>query len=55
MWIELSWGEMISSVDLDQQNWEVNYVVASGFTGEEDDELVKDYWGECRFVTCIHK
>ena len=41
-------GGMIHSVDLGQKNWEVNYVVASGFMGEEDDELVNDYWGECQ-------
>lgn len=37
---------MMHSVDLGQQNWEVNYFVPCGFTGEEEDELVENHWGE---------
>ena len=39
---------MMHSVDLGQQNREVSYLVPCGFTGEEEDELVKDHWGECQ-------
>lgn len=38
-------GGKMCSEDAGQQNWEVNYFVPCGFTGEEEDELAKDNQG----------